>query len=80
MTSDLPQTKEQDWKVRVYLLSGLAGLIVGLLAAYFYARVAQENGADKPARIHTMDALKLAVSVLSFLRQITDLGAKGGEK
>jgi hypothetical protein len=80
MTSDLPQTEEQDWKVRVYFLGGLAGLVVGLLAAYFYARVSQENGADKPARIHTMDALKLAVSVLAVLRQITDLGANSGKK
>jgi hypothetical protein len=27
-----------------------------------------------------MDALKLAVSVLAVLRQITDLGAKGDKK
>jgi hypothetical protein len=80
MTSDLLQTEEQDWKVRVYFLGGLAGLVVGLLAAYFYARVSQENGTEKPARIHTMDALKLAVSVLGVLRQITDLGANGGKK
>jgi len=80
MTGDVPQTEGQNWKVGGYLLGGMAGLVVGLLAAYFYARVSQENGADKPARIRSMDALKLAVSVLAVLRQITDLGADGGKK
>ncbi|GAB4421951.1 MAG: hypothetical protein Kow00106_19060 [Anaerolineae bacterium] len=80
MTSDFnpdpEEARDTSWKVRVYLLGALIGLAVGLISAYFYARVSEENGFERPHRIPTMDALKLAVSLLSVIRQITDLGAK----
>ena len=83
MTSELradpPAKSETAWKLRVYLLGGLIGLMIGLLAAYFYARVSEENGFEQPNRIKTMDALKLAVALLSVVRQITDLGARRGD-
>ncbi len=82
MTSDIrpdsQETRDASWKLRVYLLGALIGLAVGLISAYFYARVSEENGFERPNRIPTMDALKLAVSLLSVIRQITDLGAKRG--
>ena len=77
--ADLPAKSDDAWKLRVYVFGGLLGLGVGLLAAYFYARVSEENGFEHPNRIKTMDALKLAVALLSVLRQITDLGAKRGD-
>ncbi|MGQ9850419.1 MAG: hypothetical protein ACUVSU_10255 [Aggregatilineaceae bacterium] len=76
--SDLPQEHDTSWKVRVYLVGALIGLAVGLISAYFYARVSEENGFERPNRIPTIDALKLAVSLLSVIRQITDLGARRG--
>ena len=79
MIGDLPTTSP-DWKPKAYIIGGLLGLGVGLLAAYFYARVTEENGSDSPGQIKTMDALKLGVSLLSILRQITDLGAGSGKK
>ncbi len=77
--TDPPAKSETAWKLRVYLFGGLVGLMVGLLAAYFYARVSEENGVAQPNRIKTMDALKLAVALLSVVRQITDLGARRGD-
>jgi NhaP-type Na+/H+ or K+/H+ antiporter len=79
MTSDLTQTSEENWKMRTYIMGGLAGLLVGLVAAYFFARVSDEHGVE-PGRIKTMDALKLAVALLSIIRQITDMGASDGKK
>lgn len=76
LSPDLPETHDTAWKVRVYVVGALIGLAVGLISAYFYARVSEENGFERPNRIPTMDALKLAVSLLSVIRQITDLGAK----
>lgn len=77
MTDDalIPKT---NWQSRVYLVGGLAGIIVGLLAAYFYVRATEESGSG-PVRIKSMDALSLAVALLALIRQITDLGAKSGK-
>lgn len=79
MTGDPPSTSAPSWKMRMYITGGLAGLVIGLLAAYFYARVTEEHGME-PGRIKTMDALKLAVALLSIIRQITDIGAGNGKK
>ncbi len=68
------------WKFQAYVLGALLGLAVGLLAAHFFVRVSEESGQEGPARLKTMDALKLAISVLGLVRQVTDLGASGGKK
>lgn len=75
-----PMSNDNGWKSQVYMLGGVFGLVVGLLAAYFYARASEESTPDRPSRIKTMDALKLGVSMLSLVRQITDLGVDGGKK
>ncbi len=83
MTTDTSHTQapptNDAWKLQVYLISALIGLAVGLLAGHFFARVSEESGRP-PARLKTMDALKLAISVLGVMRQVTDLGADGGKK
>jgi len=78
MTNDKPSTP--GWKLRSYFIGGLIGLAVGLLAAYFFARVSEENGTDGPAKIKSMDAIKLGVALLSIVRQITDMGAGSSKK
>ncbi len=80
MTSESSTQQASNWKFRTYMVGALVGICVGLLSAYFYTRVTEENGATEPVRIKTMDALKLAVSLLSVVRQITDLGASSSKK
>ena len=76
MTDNLPVAGDNNnWKTQTYLVGGLAGLAIGLLAAYFFARVSEESNQEGPTRIGTIDGLKLAVAVLAVIRQITDLGA-----
>ena len=75
MTDNHPAERTNDWKTQTYLVGGLVGLAVGLLTAYFFARVSEETNKEGPSRIGTIDGLKLAVAVLSIIRQITDLGA-----
>ncbi len=85
MTTDSTQTEthappSDAWKFQIYLLGALVGLAVGLLAGHFFVRVSEESGQQGPAKLKTMDALKLAISVLGLVRQVTDLGAGGGKK
>lgn len=68
-----------DWKTRTYMMSGLLGLGIGLIAAYLYVRVTDENGGNTPGQIKTMDLIGLAVALLALIRQITDLGTKGSK-
>ena len=75
MTNEQLPTTTDQWKTQTYLVGGLAGLVLGILSAYFFARVSEENGNSGPSRIKTIDGLKLAVAVLGIMRQITDLGA-----
>lgn len=78
--TDLPAPDSSNWKTQTYFIGGIAGLALGLLSAYFFARVSEEYDiADRP-RISTIDALKLAVAVLAIMRQITDLGAKNAKE
>ena len=76
MTDQLSTTQETNWKSQVYLVGALAGIVAGLLAAYFYARASEETGTNGPSNIKSMDALSLAVALLSLIRQVTDLGGK----
>ncbi len=75
--TDHPTAQDSNWKSQVYLVGGFAGIVAGLVAAYFYARASEETGSNAPVRIKSMDALSLAVAMLSLIRQITDLGGKG---
>ncbi|MBN2306292.1 MAG: hypothetical protein JXQ72_17550 [Anaerolineae bacterium] len=79
MTNEQSQIQESNWKSSTLLVGGLTGLVVGLLAAYLYVRAAEENGDPAPKKIKTMDMMGLAVTLLSIVRQITDLGANGGK-
>lgn len=80
MTDNLPVPEKPNWKMQTYIVGGLTGLALGLLSAYFFARVSEENELNGPSRISTIDTLKLAVAVLAIMRQITDLGASGKNK
>jgi hypothetical protein len=73
--SSSTSNQPSEWKMGVFIIGGLIGLLAGLVAAYFFARVTEETGSSGPARLKTMDMIKLAVSVLGLVRQVTDLGA-----
>lgn len=48
--------EEQDAQIWAYLIGGVIALIVGLVAAYFYARTVREKRRTKLERV--MDALR----------------------
>lgn len=70
-----------SWKTTMYMRGAIAGAIIGLLAAYFYARASEEaHQGDKPPQVQSSDTLKLLVAILALIRQITELGGGGKKK
>lgn len=55
-----------------YIRGSLIGLVIGFLAAYFYAKAADENNNDRG--ISSSDVVKLGLAVLGIVRQVTELG------
>lgn len=75
----VPGAASQNWKVRTYLIGAVVGLMLGLLAAYLFARAAEENNhSATPQKVGTGDMMKLTLSVLNLIRQVADLGARDG--
>lgn len=68
------QTSET--KPQVYMVGGIVGLMAGMLAAYLYARAAQDeiNRGGEPPRIQTMQLIGLLLAGMGLLRQIAELG------
>lgn len=66
-----------DWKTQALVLGGVAGVLVGLGAAYLYVRsVEAEQGgvALEPRPIKPTAAVSLGLTILALLRQIATLG------
>ncbi len=71
---------KQNWKMPIYLLGSIFGLIFGFLAAHLYTQSVEENhGATRP-KVETGDLFRLGMSGITLMRQITDLGAKGTQR
>lgn len=69
--------KNTNWKTPTYLVGSAIGLLIGLVSAHLYARTVEENQESTvPAKISSFDILKLAVTMLGLVRQVTDLGAR----
>ena len=65
-----PQT---DWKTRAYTFGAVAGLGFGLVAAYLFARAADEEE-NPPEPIQTTRLMSVGLAALALMRQITELG------
>ncbi|MGD8583933.1 MAG: hypothetical protein PVH65_02985 [Chloroflexota bacterium] len=62
-----------NWKARVLISSTVIGAITGLAAGYLLSRNSEER-AGSPPKIQTMDALRLAITVIGVVRGIAALG------
>jgi len=77
------QNQLSNWKNQTYMIGSLVGAVFGLLAAYLYARSAEEDAVrsgGKPSnRISTGEVVGLGLAALAMIRQITEMG-KSSEK
>ncbi len=84
--SNLPIKSEEtgNWRTQTYLLGVIGGTLVGLAAAFFYTRAAEDdtvkNGLVRPNRIQTGDLLGLGLALLAIFRQVAELGRSPEEK
>jgi len=62
-----------NWKTKVLIGSTVLGAVTGLAAGYLMSRNAEEK-ASSPPKIKTMDALRLAITVIGVVRGIAALG------
>jgi hypothetical protein len=78
VAEQLPTIPQQaDWKPRTYFLGAALGTLAGFLAAYLYARAAEDEAGgrgNKPARIGTGEMLGLVLTGLGLIRQVSELG------
>jgi NhaP-type Na+/H+ or K+/H+ antiporter len=70
------QENNDNWKSKTYLSGVLGGALLGALAAYLYARAAEEdedNGGKKPS-LQTGQLLSLSLAILGLIRQFAEAG------
>lgn len=63
----------ENWKTRILVGSTILGAVTGLAAGYLLSRNSEER-AGSPPKIQTMDALRLAITVIGVVRAIAALG------
>ena len=59
---------------RTFVIGGLIGSVVGLLAVWLYVRAAREEEAASLQAIPPGKMVKLGLSIMEVLRQVTALG------
>jgi hypothetical protein len=77
MTELSPRDPSPNWKPRTYTLGALVGAAFGFLAAYLYARAAEEDAersGGKPKPVGTGEMIGLGLAVLALIRQVSELG------
>lgn len=70
------EQQETNWKIQTYGMGVVGGVLFGLIAAYLYARAAEEDVArgDKPQQLSTAQLIGLALTTLGLIRQIAEAG------
>ncbi len=64
---------DPNWKMKMMVIGGVVGAVVGVGAAYIYVRKLEESG-EKPS-IATKEAVAVGFSLVSLLRQIANMGS-----
>ena len=62
-----------NWKKRVFAITGIAGVVLGLFTGYLMVRSAEKNQ-GKPPELQTTELLGTAIAVIGVDRGIAALG------
>jgi hypothetical protein len=63
-----------NWKVKTLVIGGLAGLLVGLLAAYMFIQRAEQE--EIKPKLTAGEGVKVGVGVMGLLKLISDMGSQ----
>lgn len=63
---------DSNWKTKVMVMGGAAGLLVGLAAAFLFIKNRPEE--KQSYKISSGDGMKLGIGLASFIKLIADLG------
>ncbi len=77
MSELLPKNQTANWKPQTYTLGAVIGAVFGFLAAYLYARAAEEDAernGGKPKPVGTGEMIGLGLAALGLIRQISEMG------
>jgi hypothetical protein len=75
-------TPSPTWKSQAYAMGAAAGALFGLVAAFMYARAAEEDAqrnGGAPNKASTGEVIGLGLAALAMVRQIAEMG-KGPAK
>jgi hypothetical protein len=64
---------------KALIIGGLVGSALGVLAAWLYVQSAKEEEAAPPQDIPTGKMVRLGLSIMEVLRQVTTLGEPEGK-
>lgn len=64
---------------KALIIGGLVGSALGVLAAWLYIRTPREEEAMPPKAVPPGKMLRLGLSIMEVLRQVTTLGEREGE-
>ncbi|MDQ7027712.1 MAG: hypothetical protein Q9P44_19390 [Anaerolineae bacterium] len=81
MTEQNNKRPKMSWKTQTYMLGAFLGAAIGFLSAYFFAQEAEENTEnDECPKVPPSTMLGLALSAISLVRQISEVGKKEKKK
>jgi hypothetical protein len=65
--------KDDNWSMRVMVVGGVLGALLGLTTSYLLVRTSREVHGGPPA-ITTGDAMKVGITAIGLMRAIAALG------
>ena len=70
--------KNMDWRLKTFVIGGVAGALFGVACAYIYVRSVERRG--EPPELAPGDAVGLGLTALGLLRQIASLNEEDKPK